>query len=169
MNANLLEKEQKLKVLNEFINFDLIKIARKYLQLLKDNRKINTNEIILKVLDTAVYLSEKDIDINDENFEKIFRKVNHKEQNKIIKSLENPNNDKIYKELAIELGVIFWIIKDKKMQDKLFKFLYNLYIKNDEDINLLLNIKKDNSFYNEYKPEFISNIHNNKLYFNLCI
>lgn len=61
-------QQQKINILNELINFSLVKIARKYLELLKDNRKINTNEIILEVLDSSVYLSEKDIDITDKKF-----------------------------------------------------------------------------------------------------
>lgn len=52
------------------------------------------------------------------------------------------------------------------MQDKLFNILYNSYIENDENINILNN---NNDFYNEFKTEFINNVHNNKLDFNLQI
>ncbi|WP_338987507.1 hypothetical protein [Spiroplasma endosymbiont of Dasysyrphus albostriatus] len=154
---NTFIEKEKIKVLNEFLNLSLIKIARKYLKLLKNNRKINTNEIILDVLDISVYLSEKDININDKNFLKKFKNPSKKEQNKIIKALKNPNNDKIYKDLAIELGIIFLVIKDKVIQDKLFNCLFKLYIENNENINIFFKVKKEDNFYNEFKSDFINN------------
>ncbi|WP_338988275.1 hypothetical protein [Spiroplasma endosymbiont of Dasysyrphus albostriatus] len=162
---NTFIEKEKIKVLNEFLNLSLIKIARKYLKLLKNNRKINTNEIILDVLDISVYLSEKDININDKNFLKKFKNPSKKEQNKIIKALKNPNNDKIYKDLAIELGIIFLVIKDKVIQDKLFNCLFKLYIENNENINIFFKVKKEDNFYNEFKSDFINNINNNKFIF----